>query len=66
MGFTERFEYDAERFYRETGLVAPGKSVPMEMWSDEMDRKRREKWDEFQVKLRDEFHLLLRKILSYL
>jgi hypothetical protein len=31
MGYTERFEADAELFYRETGLMAPGKSMPLEM-----------------------------------
>jgi len=55
MGFTERFEHDAERFYRETGLMAPGKSVPMEMWSDDMDRRRGSAWDDFQGKLKAEF-----------
>jgi len=46
MGYTERFETQAELFYRETGLMAPGKSLPLEMPQD--DAKRRTAWDEWQ------------------
>lgn len=66
MSYTERFEYDAERFYRETGLIAPGKSVPMEMWSDGMDLRRREAWDKFQIKLRLEYAELMRDAATFL
>lgn len=44
-----QFEKLAEQFYRETGLLAPGKSVPVEMYQDEAERRQR--WDEFTARL---------------
>lgn len=35
---TDEFDALAHRFYRDTGMMAPGKSVPVEMagmWTDE-------------------------------
>lgn len=47
MGYAERFEVDAEAFYQETRLLAPGRSVPAAMYSDDYERRRHEKWDEW-------------------
>ena len=52
-GYTERFENAAERFYRQTGFMAPGKSVPMEMRQDEGERTKA--WAKFQDAERDQF-----------
>ena len=44
------FERIAEQFYAETGLLAPGKSVPPAMGGyDEAERQQR--WDEFTARL---------------
>ena len=60
MGYSERFEYDAERFYRETGFMAPGKSMPMEMYTGEGQQAEREAaWSAWTQKLRDDFQELL-------
>jgi len=50
INYTARYERHAEAFYRETGLMAPGKSVPAEMgWQDEERRHREWKlWGEKQ------------------
>lgn len=40
----ERFERLADEFYRETGLMAPGKSVPMEMGNVGYDEERHTRW----------------------
>lgn len=39
-----QWEAIAEKFYRETGFLRPGKSVPMEMWTEDHDRRRKEAW----------------------
>jgi hypothetical protein len=44
---TQAFDDAAEAFYRETGIIAPGKSVPLEMgamWTDEERKQRYEAW----------------------
>lgn len=66
MGYCERFEHDAERFYRETGLLAPGKSVPAEMWTEDIDHRRHTEWDAFQHKLRHEWIELMRDAATFL
>ena len=67
MGYSERFEHDAERFYAETGFMAPGKSMPVEMYTGERQQEQREAaWQAFSGKLRDEFHALLRDNLAFL
>jgi hypothetical protein len=47
MGYTERFEQDADEFYRERGFLAPGKSVPPELWSTQGEERRQAAWDEW-------------------
>lgn len=42
---TARFEQDAEAFYCETGLMAPGKDVPLEMAAGHDDARRRDAWE---------------------
>lgn len=41
----ERFERLAAEFYRETGMLAPGKSEPMECSYQGRDEERRERYD---------------------
>ena len=43
----ERFESDSEDFYRETGYIAPGRSVPLAMDGVDFDERRRVKWAEW-------------------
>lgn len=40
----ESFEEAAALFYRETGYMAPGKSVPMEMGGEDYDVARQGAW----------------------
>lgn len=54
LGYTERFEEDAERFYRETGMLAPGKSVPLAMAGAWDDDDRSTAWNAFCETLRNE------------
>lgn len=61
MGYSERFDYQAERFYRETGFMAPGKSVPVEMSSSQRDEEREPAWRAFQDKLSDEWKATIRE-----
>ncbi len=60
------FEERAEIFYKETGLLAPGKSLPLEMSSEEMDQKRQQAWDIWRKELRrktiDNLRLLVHRI----
>lgn len=48
MDWTASYEHLADRFFRETGLMAPGKSEAMEMYGgEERERRKRELWREF-------------------
>ncbi len=44
MDANERFERLAELFYRATGLMAPGKSVPTAMSSNDYEERRQAAW----------------------
>jgi hypothetical protein len=46
MNANERFEYMAELFYKQTGVIAPGKDAPAGFNTDS-DEKRREVWSEW-------------------
>lgn len=48
MNGNERFEYMAELFYKETGLMAPGKESPAAFGVTDMEERQREftKWVE--------------------
>jgi hypothetical protein len=50
------FERVAEQFYRETGFIAPGKSVPMEMASTQQDDRRRRAYDAWHFQRRELRH----------
>lgn len=41
------FERQAERFYKATGMLPPGKSEPLEMASVNRDEERRAAWESF-------------------
>jgi len=47
-GATARFEVAAELFYRATGMMAPGKSYPLECTPPHTD-ERREAWEQWLV-----------------
>lgn len=50
MDWTKSYEYLADRFFDETRLMAPGKSLPPEMIvSEEVEQERKEKWQEFMT-----------------
>lgn len=53
MGYNERFEESSERFYRMTGYIAPGRSVPAAMAGAFTDEERGAAWDEWQKCERD-------------
>lgn len=46
-GHNEYFERIADEFYQRYGLLAPGKSEPMEMAGMVSDEDRRKKWEAF-------------------
>ena len=64
MGYTERFEYYAEQFYRETGFMAPGKSVPLEMAASQPDEARTAAWDRWQIAKREAYLSDLREAIA--
>lgn len=68
MGHTERFELHAERFYRETGYLAPGKSVPMAMAGSPFadDEHRGEAWDEWNRLNKERWRQDMRDVLAML
>jgi hypothetical protein len=66
MSYTELFEDSAERFYRKTGLMAPGKSVPLEMWTSDNEERRNASWAEWQAAQKAEWQADLRAALSAL
>lgn len=46
MGHCERYDADADAFYAETHLIAPGRSIPPAMNAgDAYERERQEKWE---------------------
>lgn len=67
MGYAERFDSDAEQFYRETGFMAPGKSMPLEMYQGEAhEARRQDAWNEWVVKMGRDFCALLRDAVDAL
>lgn len=46
-GASERYDELAERFYRATGMMAPGKSVPAEFATNWTHEQRSKRWDEW-------------------
>jgi hypothetical protein len=60
----EAFEEQAETFYRETGILAPGKSEPLE-WGDRWtDDERRTAWTEWRIKRNAEQVELWRAVIK--
>jgi hypothetical protein len=68
LGYSERFEQNAERFYRETGYMAPGKSVPLEMGGSGMfsDEQRGEAWDTWNELNREQWKQDMRDVIAAL
>jgi hypothetical protein len=59
---TEAFEQMAARFYRDTGLLAPGKSLPLEASAIEDAAMRLQRYNEWVIEQRRARHLMLREI----
>jgi hypothetical protein len=58
LGYSERFEMDAELFYHQTHFIAPGRSVPEAMSAgDAYERERQAAWDAW-TKQRAEYWML--------
>lgn len=66
MGYTERYEDGAARFYQITGYMAPGKSVPLEMASHFNDEERQTAWDEWQRLEAEDFRRDMRRAAELL
>ena len=66
MGYVERFDLQAERFYRETGYMAPGKSVPMAMAGSFSDEDRGAAWDEWNRLNKEQWQQDMRDVLAVL
>lgn len=64
LGYTERFERNAERFYEATGFLAPGKSVPLEMASAYQDDKREVAWTTWNLQQKENYRQLLTEAAS--
>lgn len=65
--YSESYEFLAERFYEESGYMAPGKSVAPEMaYTDEQDADRRMEWDKFMSARNREAWVLWHKEYGYL
>ena len=64
MGYSERFDADAERFYRETGFMAPGKSVPMAMAGSFSEDEREQAWEVWTAAQSEGYKQLLRDLLA--
>lgn len=58
--------YLADEFYRETGLMAPGKSVPLEMASVDNDAERQQRYVEWERVRRAARRQMLRDVLAAL
>lgn len=61
---TAAFEQMAEAFYQETGFLAPGKSMPLEMCGEAMDQRRRRRYDEWKQERKQKCRQLLRDVLA--
>lgn len=66
MSHTERFELHAERFYVETGFMAPGKSVALAMAGSFTDEERNEAWDEWNRLNKQQWQQDMREVLVML
>lgn len=63
---TSAYEQLAERFYRETGLMAPGKSQPREMYSAEQDARRTQRYHEWTQARKEQRRAMMRRVLDTL
>lgn len=66
LGYSERFERNAERFYRETGYMAPGKSMPLEMGGMFTDEERGIAWDTWNELIRERWKQDMRDAIAVL
>lgn len=67
LSYSERFELDAEQFYRETGFMATGKSIPPEMYiSQSHEDRRQEAWKRWTDAKVAKHRQLLRDLLALL
>lgn len=66
LGHVDRYEEDAEAFYRATGYMAPGKSVPFEMAAGQDFESRSVAWDKWNRGRAETWKALLREAASVL
>lgn len=66
LSYSERFEEDAERFYKLTGYLAPGRSVPAAMASVGNDEERHVAWDEWCKLEREDWQRLCERAAALL
>ena len=65
--YNESYEFLAERFFEETGFMAPGKSVAPEMaYCENDDKKRRTLWNDFMKRRSMEAWILWHQTYGYL
>ena len=64
LNYNMSFEFLAERFYRETGLMAPGKDAPPGIYQNYDER--RESWQEFMRERSEEAWVLWHQKYGYL
>ncbi len=60
----ESFDRVAAEFYRETGVIRPGKSVPLAMNPPWTEEERRDRWDAWVKAKRDALEVRARRALS--
>jgi len=58
----EDFEERAEAFYRDTGVMAPGKSVPVAMGGQWTDEERHDKFDAWWLAKKQEVRAVWREL----
>lgn len=56
----------AEQFYRETGFIAPGKSVPLEMAATQPDDARQRAYETWHLERRAQRHATIREAITAL
>jgi hypothetical protein len=64
MSYSERFEADSERLCQATGFLAPGKSEPLEMYSDGWEERRKQAWEKWSAEQSAATKDALRRLLT--
>lgn len=62
MNEMEKYEYLADLFFKETGLMAPGKDCPAAFGGQHDERERAEKWKEWIERFYSELFVLHKSV----